>query len=237
MSLCKYFRPTTGLVGGGRWPRPGEISLSHRGVLFLDEMPEFGQATLEVLRQPMEDRVVTISRAQGTVTFPANFMVIGSMNPCPCGFHGDPFKECSCAPGAIARYQKRISGPLLDRIDLFVQVPRVDYEKLMSDEAAESSETVRERVEAARERQRRRFAESPFTCNADMGPVEARAACRLDDGAMGLVQMAMKQFHLSARAFHRTLKLSRTIADVAGADTIASAHAAEALQYRARGLG
>ncbi len=164
-------------------------------------------------------------------------MMVGSMNPGPCGFHGDPFKECTCGPGLIGRYQKRISGPLLDRIDLFVQVPRVDYQKLMADDTAEPSAAVQERVEEARQRQRRRFAESPFACNADMGPVEAREACRLDERAMGLVQMAMKQFHLSARAFHRTLKLSRTIADLAGADTIAAAHAAEALQYRQRGLG
>ncbi len=231
-----YTISIAGLVGGGTWPRPGEISLSHRGVLFLDEMPEFGQATLEVLRQPLEDRTVTISRAQGTVTFPANFMMIGSMNPCPCGFYGDPYKECICSPTSVVRYQKRISGPLLDRIDLFVPVPRVDYEKLVSDDMAEPSCMARERVEAARVRQEERFSGTSFVCNADMTPVEARQFCRLDDGGQGLVQMAMRQFHLSARAFHRTLKLSRTIADVAGSDVIASAHVAEALQYRSRGL-
>ncbi len=226
-----------GLVGGGRWPRPGEISLSHRGVLFLDELPEFGQATLEVLRQPLEDRIVTISRAQGTVTFPANFMLVAAMNPCPCGFAGDPFKECTCSPTMVSRYQKRISGPFLDRIDLFVQVPRVDYQKLMARDEAEPSAAVRARVLEARQRQQARFAKLRLVCNADMGPVEARQFCPLDDGPTALLQTAMKQFHLSARAFHRTLKLARTIADLAGSDNIATAHAAEALQYRSRGLG
>ncbi|MBI3742933.1 MAG: ATP-binding protein [Chloroflexi bacterium] len=232
-----YTISTAGLVGGGRWPRPGEVTLSHRGVLFLDELPEFGQTTLEVLRQPLEDRIVTISRAQGTVTFPANYMFVAAMNPCPCGFNGDPYKQCSCHPAAVSRYQKRISGPLLDRIDLFVQVPRVDYQKLLDDSRAEPSSAVRLRVQEARQRQRRRFIGTPARCNADMSPVDTREHSKLDDGAMGLVQTAMRQFHLSARAFHRILKLSRTIADLAGSDAIATAHTAEALQYRARGLG
>ena len=231
-----YTISIAGLVGGGRWPRPGEITLSHRGVLFLDELPEFGQATLEVLRQPLEDRVVTISRAQGAVTFPANFMLVGSMNPCPCGFHGDPFRDCSCSPSAVTRYQKRISGPFLDRIDLFVQVPQVDYRKLMADDSAESSEVIRQRIETTRQRQHRRFEGTPFVCNADMTPVEAREFCRLDSAGTSLIEMAMRKFHLSARAFQRTLKLSRTIADLSGADTIAGPHVAEALQYRARGM-
>ena len=232
-----YTISSAGLVGGGKWPRPGEISLAHRGVLFLDELPEFGHATLEVLRQPVEDKVVTISRAQGTVTFPANFMMVGAMNPCPCGYHGDTFKQCTCAPAIVEKYQKRISGPLIDRIDLFVTVPRVDTDKLLADDLAEPSETVRQRVERARQRQRDRFAGTRLFSNADMTPVEARQFCHLDDSSQGLLQMAMRQLQLSARAFHRILKVSRTIADLAGADNIAAAHMAEALQYRSRGLG
>lgn len=227
---------SAGLVGGGKWPRPGEISLSHRGVLFLDELPEFGHATLEVLRQPLEDKTVTISRAQGTVSFPANFMLVGAMNPCPCGFFGDPVKPCTCSPSLVERYQKRISGPLLDRIDLFIDVPRVEYDKLLADETAEPSATVQGRVQAARERQHKRFAGTKLMSNADMTPVEAREFCRIDEAAQGLLHMAMKQFQLSARAFHRILKVSRTIADLAGAESIVAAHMAEALQYRARGL-
>jgi len=223
-----------GLVGGGRWPRPGEISLSHRGVLFLDELPEFGHADLEVLRQPMEDRVVTISRAQGSVTFPANFMLVGAMNPCPCGYYGDPVKECSCTPTMVSRYQKRISGPLLDRMDIFVEVPRIDYEKLADDRLGESSEAVRHRVEEARAVQQRRLEGTRLVCNADMTPLEVREFCQVEPSAQSLLQAAMNQLHLSARAFHRILKLARTIADLAGADIIGAPHLAEALQYRSR---
>lgn len=224
-----------GLVGGGRWPRPGEISLAHRGVLFLDELPEFGQNVLEVLRQPLEDHVVTISRAQGTVTFPANFMLISAMNPCPCGYHGDPAHDCSCSAGTIARYQKRISGPLLDRIDIHVEVPRVEYEKLTDRRDGERSAAVRERVIAARQRQGRRFAALPrVRCNADMGPAEVRAFCEVEAAAQPLLKAATQRLRLSARAFHRVLKLARTIADLAGEETIAAAHVAEALQYRPR---
>jgi magnesium chelatase family protein len=223
-----------GLVGGGRWPRPGEISLAHRGVLFLDELPEFGQNVLEVLRQPLEDKIVTISRAQGTVTFPANFMLIAAMNPCPCGYYSDPIKECTCSPAVITRYQKRISGPLLDRIDIHVEVPRVDYEKLADKRAVEDSATVRARVQAARERQLIRFKGTALTCNAEMGPAEVRQYCEVEPTAQGLLRAAMQQLQLSARAFHRILKLSRTIADLAGADTIAPNHLAEAIQYRPR---
>ncbi len=232
-----YTISSAALVGGGKVPKPGEITLSHRGVLFLDELPEFGQMTLEVLRQPLEDKIVTISRVHGTVCFPANGVLVGAMNPCTCGFFGDPVRECTCPPGAVAKYQRRISGPLLDRIDLFVQAPRVDYEKLVSDEPAESSDAIRRRVEAARERQRARFAGTKCLTNADMSPVETRQHCRLDEAGQGLVQMAMEKFNLSARAFHRVLKLCRTIADVAGQEQISAAHVAEALQYRARGLG
>ncbi len=222
------------LVGGGRIPRPGEISLAHRGVLFLDELPEFGQNVLEVLRQPLEDKVVTISRAQGTITYPANFMLVASMNPCPCGYYGDPVKECSCSASAIARYQKRISGPLLDRIDIHVEVPRVDYEKLADKRQVETSETVRKRVQAARERQLERFKETKYTCNAEMGPAEVRDFCTVEPAAEKLMKAAMQQLHLSARAYHRVLKLARTIADLAGSEMIAANHVAEAVQYRPR---
>ena len=226
-----------GLVGGGRRPGPGEISLSHRGVLFLDELPEFGRNTLEVLRQPIEDKVVTISRAQGTVTFPANFMLVAAMNPCPCGYYGDSVRECTCAPGLVARYQKRISGPLLDRIDMFVEVPRVDYEKLMKADNAEHSGQARQRVEEARSLQTSRFEGTPLACNADMGAAQVKEVCTLDDGARGLLRQATQQLQLSARAFHRILKLSRTIADLSASERIELTHVAEAVQYRSRGLG
>ncbi|MDZ4247320.1 MAG: YifB family Mg chelatase-like AAA ATPase [Dehalococcoidia bacterium] len=231
-----YTISNAGLVGGGHWPRPGEISLSHRGVLFLDEFPEFGRAVLEVLRQPLEDKVVTISRAQGSVTFPANFMLVGAMNPCPCGYYGDPVKPCSCTPIMVSRYQKRISGPLLDRIDIFVEVPRLEYEKLADDRQGETSEAVRRRIEAAREVQRRRFAGTRIASNTEMTPVEVRQFCQTEPAAQSLLRAAMKQLSLSARAFHRVLKLSRTIADLAGSDTIQTVHLAEAIQYRPRSL-
>lgn len=226
-----------GLVGGGRWPRPGEISLAHRGVLFLDELPEFGHAVLEVLRQPIEDGTVTISRAAGSVTFPAKLMLIGAMNPCPCGYYGDPVRACTCAPNQVARYGKRISGPLLDRIDLHVEVPRVEYDKLAGRGEAETSAAVRERVEAARERQRTRFAGTKLACNADMGPSHVRRICTLDEAGQSLLRTASERLGLTARAYHRLLKVARTIADLAGAENIETAHLAEALQYRPRQLG
>jgi magnesium chelatase family protein len=228
-----------GLVGGGRNPRPGEITLSHRGVLFLDELPEFGQQVLEVMRQPLEDRTVTISRAQGTTTYPANFMLIAAMNPCPCGYYGDPTKECTCSESTVSRYQKRISGPLLDRIDIFVEVPRVDYEKLAYGANGESSREVRERVQRTRGLQQQRFAGTRFACNAEMTPAEVREHCqaRLDEQAQSLLRLAMAQLSLSARAFHRVLKLARTIADMADFDEIKASHLAEAIQYRQRVRG
>ena len=225
-----------GLVGGGRLPKPGEVSLSHRGVLFLDELPEFGHSTLEALRQPLEDKMVTISRARGSVTFPANFMMVAAMNPCPCGYWGDPVKQCTCSAGAISRYQKRISGPLLDRIDIFVQVPRIEYEKLVDLKLGETSEQVRDRIERARSIQMERFRGTRLTCNAEMSPVEVRGFCQVDEDAQGLLRAAMKQLALSARAFHRILKLSRTIADLSGSEAITSGHLAEAIQYRPRGV-
>jgi magnesium chelatase family protein len=223
-----------GLVGGGNWPRPGEISLAHRGVLFLDELPEFGQRALETLRQPLEDKIITIARAQGSLTFPANFQLIAAMNPCPCGWHGDPMRECTCAPAIVSRYQKRISGPLLDRIDVYIEVPRVDHLKLTDARLGEDSSVVRTRVERAREIQRRRFSGTTRTTNADMRPAEVRVHCKLDDTGLSLVRSAMAQLQLSARAFHRILKLSRTIADLAAAESIQPAHLAEAIQYRPR---
>jgi magnesium chelatase family protein len=223
-----------GLVGGGSWPQPGEISLAHRGVLFLDELPEFNRRTLEVLRQPMEDHRVVISRATGTLTFPANFTLVAAMNPCPCGFYGDPVRACTCTPTQVTRYQKRISGPLLDRIDIHIEVPRVDYNKLTDDRLGEPSEAIRRRVERARQTQRQRFADAPLACNADMGPGEVRRICRLDEAGRSLVRAAMQQLQMSARAFHRILKLARTIADLAGSDHIETAHLAEAIQYRPR---
>ncbi|HUF38679.1 MAG TPA: YifB family Mg chelatase-like AAA ATPase [Anaerolineales bacterium] len=223
-----------GLVGGGNWPQPGEISLAHRGVLFLDELPEFGSRVLEVMRQPMEDKVVTISRAQGSLTFPANFQLIAAMNPCPCGYHGDPVKPCTCSPATVTKYQKRISGPLMDRVDIHIEVPRVEYEKLSDDRLGEPSECVRERVEAARERQRRRFEGTTRTTNAEMGPGEVRKYCKLDEAGEALMRAAMAKLQLSARAYHRVLKVARTIADLAGEEGIRAVHVAEAVQYRTK---
>lgn len=230
-----------GLVGGGNIPKPGEISLAHRGVLFLDEFPEFGTRVLEVMRQPMEDKVVTISRAKGSLTFSANFQLIAAMNPCPCGYYGDSQKPCTCVPAMVTKYQKRISGPLLDRIDIHIEVPRVDYDKLSSDRLGETSESIRKRVQAAREIQNRRFSESAnqranggtdIVCNADMRVAEVRQFCQVDDQSQALMRSAMTQLNLSARAYHRILKLARTIADLAGSEQIQSVHLAEALQYR-----
>lgn len=224
-----------GLVGGGHWPRPGEVSMAHRGVLFLDELPEFGMRTLEVLRQPLEDKTVTISRATGSLSFPANFMLVGAMNPCPCGYHGDSAHECTCSRSLIESYQKRISGPLMDRIDIHAEVPSVDYEKLAGETLGEPSAVIRARVEAARAHQVARLEGTDLASNADMGPGEVRRHCALDDAGRALIKAAMRQLGLSARGYHRVLKLARTIADLAGSEAIRAPHLAEALQYRARG--
>jgi magnesium chelatase family protein len=243
-----------GLVGGGNIPKPGEISLAHRGVLFLDEFPEFGTRVLEVMRQLMEDKVVTISRAKGSLTFSANFQLIATMDPCPCGYYGDAQKPCTCAHALVTKYQKRISCPLLDRIDIHIEVPRVDYEKLSGNRISEPSECIRARVQAARDIQRKRFgvrslqtsgtqsletlrhaqdnALHSVICNADMRVGEIRQFCRLPEEGQSLMRAAMSQFNLSARAYHRILKLARTIADRARCDEIQSLHLAEALQYR-----
>jgi len=229
-----YTISNAGLVGGGHWPRPGEISLSHRGVLFLDELPEFGHAVLEVLRQPLEDKVITISRAQGSVTFPANFMLVGAMNPCPCGYYGDPFRQCTCSLSTVSRYQQRISGPFLDRVDIFVEVPHIEYEKLADDRLGEPSDRVRARVKGARDIQQERFGGTRLTCNAEMSPAEVREFCQVEESAQSLLKAAMKQLYLSARAFHRILKLGRTIADLENTSIIKAHHLAEAIQYRPR---
>jgi magnesium chelatase family protein len=176
-----YTISNAGLFGGGHWPKPGEIGLSHRGVLFLDELPEFGHSLLEVLRQSLEDKTVTISRARGRATFPANFMLVGAMNPCPCGFYDDPFRQCSCPPGMVSRYRKRISGPFLDRVDIFIEVPHIDYEKLSDDRLGEASEKVQARVSAARSRQNKRFAGTTLSCNTEMTPAEVREFCQTED--------------------------------------------------------
>jgi magnesium chelatase family protein len=222
------------LVGGGRFPRPGEISLAHRGVLFLDEFPEFPRMVLETLRQPLEDGIVTISRAQGTLSFPARFVLVASQNPCPCGYATDPDKACSCTPNQIIQYRKKISGPLLDRIDLHIEVPRINFEKLSSDELAESSDKIRERVQKARNRQISRFRKLPIQTNAEMRNQEIREFCKVSEQGLNLLKIAVQKMNLSARSYNRILKLSRTIADLAGSDHIRTEHLAEALQFRAK---
>lgn len=222
------------LVGGGAWPRPGEISLSHRGVLFLDELPEFERQVLENLRQPLEDAVIQISRAQQTIVFPAKFTLLASMNPCPCGFYGSSDQDCTCTPNEIIRYQKKISGPLLDRIDLYIDVPKVKYEKLISKDLAEKSNRIKERVQQARLIQENRYNKYPITCNSEMGNKELKEFCNLDSKSQELVKMAVTNMHLSARGFNRILKLARTIADLDGKDEVLSEHVAEAIQYRSR---
>jgi magnesium chelatase family protein len=224
-----------GLIGGGSYPRPGEVSLAHRGVLFLDEFPEFGNRTLEVLRQPIEDKLVTISRAKISLTFPSNFMLVAAMNPCPCGYLGDPVHPCTCSQSVIRKYQQRISGPLLDRIDIHIEVPRVDYDKLTDERRGEPSDHVRQRVEAARERQRHRFQEARHLhANADIGASRIREYCQMEPNAENLLNATLRQMQLSARAYHRILKVARTIADIAGHELIMVPDLAEAIQYRAR---
>ncbi len=221
------------LVGGGTNPQPGEISLAHNGVLFLDELPEFKRSALEVLRQPLEDRKVTVSRARVTVDYPANFVLVASMNPCPCGYYNHPERECICNPALVQRYMSKISGPLLDRIDLHVEVTPVPFDELASRDAGEASADIRTRVMLARERQLARFEDFPHLySNAMMPSRMLRELCPLDKASMTLLKTAMQKLDLSARAFDRILKVSRTIADLADSERIAAAHLAEAIQYR-----
>ena len=221
-----------GLVGGGTIPRPGEVSLAHNGVLFLDELPEFRRNVLEVMRQPLEDGNITVSRAVGSINYPASFMLVAAMNPCPCGFFTDPQKECICTPLQIQRYRSKVSGPLLDRIDIQVEVPTLRYQELASKDAGEPSVAIRERVNAARAIQLARFAARGIHANAQMGARDLKRHCLIDSGGEKLLETAINKLGLSARAYSRVLKVSRTIADLAGSEEIQSAHIAEAIQYR-----
>lgn len=221
------------LVGGGTYPQPGEISLAHNGVLFLDELPEFRRTVLEVMRQPLEDRMITISRAKFSVEYPASFMLVASMNPCPCGYYNHPEKDCVCSPGVVQKYLNKISGPLLDRIDLHIEVVPVPFEKLAETPVSEPSTSVRERVIKARTVQEERFIEwHDVYCNAQMSSKLIRKFCILDDAGNALLKNAMERLGLSARAYDRILKVSRTIADLEGSDSIRPDHLAEAIQYR-----
>lgn len=221
------------LVGGGTYPRPGEISLAHRGILFLDEFPEFARTVLENLRQPLEDGLITVSRAQGTLEFPARFTLIAAMNPCPCGNATDPEKACVCNPASIIKYQRRISGPILDRIDLHVEVPRIKFEKL-SEEAipSEKSADIRKRVESARQIQKQRFTNSKTITNSEMSSQEIKEFCQLAPSCIELMKQALSSLHLSARSYYRIIKVARTIADLENSEQILPNHIAEALQYR-----
>lgn len=221
-----------GLTGGGTNPKPGEISMAHKGVLFLDELPEFKKDTLDLMRQPLEDGKVTISRVSGTVTYPAEFMLVCAMNPCKCGWYGDPSGKCTCTPYSVESYRNRISGPLLDRIDIIIEVPAVHFEELRKREEAETSACIKARVNRAREIQNTRYGESSGLCNARMGPDELRSYCALDDESAELLRRAFDVFGLTARSYDRILKVARTIADLAGSEDITSEHIAEAVQYR-----
>jgi magnesium chelatase family protein len=222
-----------GLIGGGSWPRPGEVSLAHGGVLFLDELPEFRRNVLEVMRQPMEDGTVTLSRAAMSLTFPARFMLAAAMNPCPCGHHGDSQRACLCDQPAVERYLARVSGPLLDRIDIHLSVPAVPYRELTGERMEETSEAIRQRVEKARRIQQARFRQRPGVhANAHMLPRDLRTHCRMSAAAEQLLRGAIQRLGLSARAYHRVLKIARTIADLAGAEELELSHVGEAVQYR-----
>ena len=220
------------LVGGGSVPQPGEISLAHNGVLFLDELPEFKRTVLEVMRQPLEDRVVTISRSRFSVEFPASFTLVASMNPCPCGYYNHPEKQCVCAPGLVQKYLNRVSGPLLDRIDLHVEVTPVSFDELTEEFESESSKDIRERVIKARKQQENRFDLQKIHCNAQMNTSTLKKHCSIDDEAMSILKLAMEKLDLSARAYDRILKVSRTIADLESSESILTIHVAEAIQYR-----
>ena len=221
------------LVGGGSNPHPGEISLAHNGVLFLDELPEFKRTVLEVMRQPMEERKVTIARSKMSVTYPASFLLMASMNPCPCGYYNHPEKECVCAPGVVQKYLNKISGPLMDRIDLHVEVTPVSFNELSSERRTENSSKIRERVVKAREVQEARFkGKEGLYCNAQMEPKMVQEICTISDTGKNLLNRAMQKLNLSARAYDRIIKVSRTIADLAGSPEIKTEHLAEAIQFR-----
>lgn len=220
------------IIGGGSIPKPGEVSLAHRGVLFLDELPEFPRIVLESLRQPMEDGFVTVSRAQGRFTFPTKTMIVAAQNPCPCGYFGDNSHPCTCNPASIIRYQKKISGPLLDRIDIHISVPKVETSKLTTHTLTESSKDVRTRVQKARDKQVARFTGTSLSSNADMGSRDIKIFCPLSSACLDILKKAADVFGLSARSYYRTIKLARTIADLEESEHILPNHVAEALQYR-----
>ncbi len=221
-----------GLIGGGTVPMPGEVSLAHNGVLFLDELPEFKRNALEVLRQPIEDGQVSIARAAGSITYPTDFMLVAAMNPCPCGYRSDPKRECTCTPPMIKKYVSKISGPLLDRIDIHIQVPSVEYKELSSEAGGESSSKIRQRVEQARQVQLGRFESSRIFFNAGMNTKQLKQYCRLDDASKQIMALAIDKMGLSARAHDRILKVSRTIADLDGMESLTAEHVAESIQYR-----
>lgn len=223
----------TSIIGGGTYPRPGEMTLAHRGVLFLDEFPEFDRRVAESLRQPLEERRITVARNQGVATFPADFMFVAAMNPCPCGNFGNPVQDCSCSPGAVTRYKKKVSGPIMDRIDLYVDMPAVSYEKLTGGES-ESSSVIRSRVERCRTLQKERLVGTPINTNARMGLREIKRFIPVSGALKPILKLAHERWRLSARSYHRVLKISRTIADLEDSEDIKERHLAEALQYRAR---
>jgi len=226
------------LVGGGAWPRPGEITLAHRGVLFLDEFPEFDKKVIESLRQPLEDRVISVARAKSSVIFPASFILVAAMNPCPCGWRGSRIKECSCSQSQIQKYQRKVSGPIIDRIDIWLDVPQIKHDELSdSKPSGESSEKIRARITSARERQQKRFVDiKTATTNSEMGVKELRKYAPLSDSSTKLLNDSAKRLNLSARAYHRVIKLARTIADLAGVENIKDEHLLEALQYRPKNI-
>lgn len=223
---------TVGLSGGGAIPKPGEMSLAHNGVLFLDELPEFSRQAMEIMRQPLEDGKITISRASGTSSYPCSVMLVCAMNPCPCGYYGHPTRECTCRDGAAAKYLSKVSGPLLDRIDIHIEVPPVDFDKLSDDTRGESSAEIKKRVEAARKIQQERLKDTAANCNAQMNSAMTREFCKASDKAMSMLQMAFDRLGLSARAYDKILRVSRTIADLDNSEIIEATHIAEAIQYR-----
>lgn len=223
---------TAGLAGGGRIPRPGEISLSHHGVLFLDELPEFSRISMEAMRQPVEDGTITISRVSGSLTYPSEIMLVCAMNPCPCGYYGHPTKKCTCSKGTPAKYLSRVSGPLLDRMDIHIEVPQVDFKKLSDDEKAESSAEIKKRVNEAKLIQNNRFKGTTVTCNAKMTPEMTRKYCRLNEESKNMLERCFEALDLSARAYDKILRVARTIADLDKSETVELEHITEAVQYR-----